>query len=178
MDQIAAELAISKRTIYELFKDKNDLVYQCIENMGRSNYNELHEIIARADNVIEALYLIGQHREKKRAGINHLFFDDVEKSFPNLRKLFVKGLGPGQKPVTYTILKRGIKEGIFRKELNIDIVDVFIHEMMRICHSSDIFPKDSPTNEILWNIVIPYFRGISTEKGKELIEKHFPLEHI
>ena len=54
MDQIAAELGISKRTIYELFKDKDDLLLQCIEEMGKRNNRELHDIVVKSENVIEA----------------------------------------------------------------------------------------------------------------------------
>lgn len=177
MDQIAAELGISKRTIYELFKDKDDLLLQCIEEMGKRNNRELHDIVVKSENVIEALYMIGQHGEKKKAAINPLFFDDIGKLYPHLLKIFIKKQGPGHESVSYTILKKGTHQGIFRKELNLDIVDVFIHEMMKICHDISIFPEDSNSSGIIKNIVIPYFRGISTDKGKELIEKHFPFNN-
>ena len=178
MDQIAASVGMSKRTIYEMFKDKDELLWQCIETMNRQHEKELHEIISHSENAIEAIYMIGQHGEKKKAGINRLFFEDFEKLYPQMRRLLIKRSEPGDESITYTILKRGIKEGIFRKGMNLVIVDIFIHEMMKISHSTDVFPENTNTGEIIENIVIPYFRGISTKKGLELIEKHFAFENL
>ena len=66
MNQIAGETGISKRTLYEVFKDKDDLLKQCIEQMAEQNAIEMEKIINASDNTIEALYLIGQHGERKK----------------------------------------------------------------------------------------------------------------
>lgn len=173
MDHIASAVGMSKRTIYELFKDKDKLLYECIETLNRQHESELQEIISNSDNAIEALYLIGQHGENKKASINRLFFDDLEKLYPQLRKLIMGRNKPGNESISYTLLKRGISEGIFRKELNLIIVDTFIKEMMKIIHNQEVFDDTSNTIELIDNIVIPYFRGIATTKGLELINKHF-----
>lgn len=173
MDHIASAVGMSKRTIYELFKDKDRLLYQCIETMNRQHERELQEIISNSDNAIEALYLIGQHGENKKASINRLFFDDLDKLYPQLRKLIMGRNRPGNESISYTLLKRGISEGIFRKELNLTVVDTFINEMMKIIHDQEIFDDHLYTTELIENIVIPYFRGIATTKGLELINKHF-----
>jgi len=175
MDQIAGELGISKRTIYEIFKDKDDLLVQCLQEMGKLHNNELREIISKSENVIEALYHIAQHGERKRASANVLFFEDLEKLYPQILQNFKNRKGKEEESVTITILKKGIVEGIFREELNIKIVEVFIHEMMKICYKKDLFPGNFNDLTIIENIIIPYFKGISTRKGQELIDKHFPV---
>jgi TetR/AcrR family transcriptional regulator, cholesterol catabolism regulator len=178
MDQIASAVGMSKRTIYELFKDKDKLLFQCIETMNKQHEAELYEIISRSDNAIEALYLIGQHGENKKANINWLFFDDLEKLYPGLQHLIIREKRPGNKSISYTLIKRGIDEGIFRIGLNLTIVDTFIHEMMKIVHNPDVFQGNSNPRELIDNIVVPYFRGIATTKGMELIEKHFPYQNL
>lgn len=77
MDQIAEEAGMSKRTIYELFRDKDTLVWECLETMNRNHMQEVKNILASASNVIEALYRAGLHGEKKKSVINHLFFEDL-----------------------------------------------------------------------------------------------------
>jgi hypothetical protein len=176
MDQIASAVGMSKRTIYELFRDKDELLQHCIEWLNKQHENELSEIISSSENAIEALYLIGQHGEKKKAGINRLFFEDLEKLYPDLKQLIIRNNNPGNESISYMILKRGIMEGIFRKGLNLSIVDTFILEMMKMVHNTEIFQDMSNSRELIENIVIPYFRGISTHKGMELIEKHFPFQ--
>lgn len=173
MNQIAGETGISKRTLYEVFKDKDDLLKQCIEQMAEQNAIEMEKIINASDNTIEALYLIGQHGERKKSTVNRLFFEDMDKLYPHLKKLFMKR-SDKEETITFKILKKGINEGIFRKEIDLRIVDTFIHEMMRICHNSELFANDTNNSELVENIVIPYFRGISTQTGQDLLEKHFP----
>ena len=59
MDQIASELGMSKRTIYEHFRDKDTLLRECLETMNMQHTVEVNEILAGASNVIEALYRLG-----------------------------------------------------------------------------------------------------------------------
>lgn len=175
MDQIADEVGMSKRTIYELFKDKDALVIECLETMHRKQMVEIREIIANTSNVIEALYRMGQHGEKKKASINHLFFEDIKKLYPQIWDLMKKRARTGADSFSLNILTKGIEEGIFRSDLNVEIVDIFFNAMMEIFHKKDIFPENTTDKELLYNIVIPYYIGISTEKGKTIIEQYIPL---
>jgi TetR/AcrR family transcriptional regulator, cholesterol catabolism regulator len=178
MDQIASAVGMSKRTIYELFKDKYELLLQCIQTISNQHKKELDEIISNSDNAIEALYLMGQHSEKKKAAINWLFFDDLEKMYPELKRSLAGRNKLGDETISYKILKRGIREGIFKKNLNLVIVDIFIHEMIKIVHAREIFPENTNSMEIIENILIPYFRGISTENGIKLMDKHFTFKKL
>jgi TetR/AcrR family transcriptional regulator, cholesterol catabolism regulator len=175
MDQIAEEVGMSKRTIYELFKDKDTLVLECLESMHRKQMAEIREILANSSNVIEALYNVGQHGERKKSEMSFLFFEDIRKLYPNIWNTMKQRARSGAGSFSYNILVKGIEEGIFRKEINIEIVDTFMNIMMETLHKKDVFPKDTADKELLRNIIIPYYMGISTEKGKRLIEQYIPL---
>lgn len=175
MDQIAEEVGMSKRTIYELFKDKDTLVLECLETMHKIQIEEIQVIIANASNVIEALYRMGQHREKKKATINHLFFEDIRKLYPQLWDFIVKKSKTGVNSFTKQILTKGMNEGIFRNDINVEIVDTFIFSMMEILHKKEIFPENTTDRDLILNIIVPYYMGISTEKGQRLIEQYLPL---
>ena len=172
MDQIASNAGISKRTIYELFKDKNDLLEQCIKEISESHQIDLQQILDKSENVIEALFKIGQHAEKKRTSINPLFFEDLDKLYPEIKEKLTKSTRTDKDSITFKILKTGIQEDIFRKEINIEVVDVFIHEMMKICNRNELFSENINTQVIIKSIVVPFFRGISTKKGNELLDKY------
>lgn len=175
MDQIAEEVGMSKRTIYELFKDKDTLVLECLEAMHRQQMQEIQEIISGSANVIEALYLMGERGEKKRAMINHLFFEDIRKLYPQIWDKLKSRAKAGTDSFSYKILTQGIKEGIFREDLNVEIVDIFFNAMMEILHKKDIFPENTSDKELLKNIIVPYYSGISTEKGKQIIDGYVKL---
>jgi len=172
MDQIAGELGMSKRTLYELFRDKDDLLMHCLIEMGRNFRNQVHSIISESDNIIEAMFRIADHSERKKASANILFFEDLDKYYPQLRdRLRIEA--EGEESIFIKILKMGIREDIFKKDLHITVVEKFIQEMMKICGNKNIFPADTENNILIKNIIIPYFLGISTGKGQQLIELHF-----
>jgi AcrR family transcriptional regulator len=175
MDQIAEEVGMSKRTIYELFKDKDTLVWECMESMHRMYTLEVQEILAKSSNVIEALYNLGKHGEKKKSLINRSFFEDIKKLYPAMWETLKQRNKPGPGSFSYKIFTKGVEEGIFNKDINIAIVDAFIHVMMDSFHGKDTYPENTTDKDILKNIIIPYYMGISTEKGKKLIEQYIPL---
>ncbi|MBN2613609.1 MAG: TetR/AcrR family transcriptional regulator, partial [Bacteroidales bacterium] len=173
MDQIAAEAGVSKRTIYEMFKDKDDLLLHSMELMSSRYNQELNEIVTSAENAIEALFKIARHGEMKKATVNHLFYEDFKKFYPGIWLRFKKRYGPGSESISYKILQKGINEGIFRKGLDLVIVDTFIHLLMEISHKKEDFPEKTTPEQLVENVIIPYFNGIATKKGQGLIEKYF-----
>jgi len=175
MDQIASELGMSKRTIYEHFRDKDTLLRECLEAMNRQHTIEVNEILAGASNVIEALYRLGQHGENKKAAINCLFFDDLKKLNPGLWNTMKNKSKPGPGSFSYAILEKGVKQKIFRDDLNLELVDIFIHIIMESFHEKDAYPSNVSRIDILKSTIIPYYQGIATEKGKKLIDEYLTL---
>lgn len=175
MDQIAEEVGMSKRTIYELFRDKDTLVRECLETMNENYLQEAQEILAHASNVIEALYKFGQHGHRTKSEINQAFFEDIRKIYPHFWEALKKRAKPVEGSFTCKILENGIKEGIFINDLNVEIVDAFFSVMMETFHKKDIFPENTSPQDLIRNIITPYFLGISTEKGKKLIEQYSNL---
>lgn len=173
MDRITSELGMSKRTIYELFNDKDTLLWECLETMHRQQTIEVNEILAVASNVIEALYKLGQYGEQKNAAINCLFFEDLKKLNPDFWNTMKNKSKPGPGSFSYAILEKGVKQKIFRANLNLVLVDTFIHIIMNSFHEKDVYPLNYSRADILKNTIIPYYQGIATEKGKKLIDEYF-----
>lgn len=175
MDAIASELGISKRTIYELFHDKDDLVVQALRQMIISHNNEMLGIITGSDNVIEAIVLIMRMESQKRMHFTKVFAEDIKKYYPVVYTSFYSCKESLKEfSASYRLLEKGIKEGIFRKGLRINLVDNFLHEVINLMHNSERIRMMNPQGaEVLDNIFLPYFRGLCTRKGLELMDKYF-----
>jgi TetR/AcrR family transcriptional regulator, cholesterol catabolism regulator len=175
MDNLAGELGISKRTLYEQFRDKDELVIQCITHMITEDNKELVEMIEQADNVVEAMILIIKRQEEKRKDFPKVFIEDIKRYYPRVNEAFYSCRETlKQFSASYTLLERGRWQGIFREDLKYDLIDNFIHEMIGLFHHSDRIKLTNPTpGDIFHNIMLPYFRGISTAKGLEMIDKYF-----
>ncbi len=168
MDMIAQSLGISKRTIYENFRDKNDLVNNFISLAMVDHKKRAYEILAGSKNVIEALFNFDIFNQSAMKDVNPLFFNDLKRYHG---EVFHKNILTGEArnfELTYTILRRGQNEGVFIKEINLEIANQFIHYMF------DFFQKmkeDKQCNQnLIWtSVILPYLRGICTEKGQDIL---------
>jgi TetR/AcrR family transcriptional regulator, cholesterol catabolism regulator len=175
MDSLASELGISKRTIYEMFRDKDELVIESLRYMIIENNKELLEIIKDTENVVEAMFLITRRQEKRRKEFPRVFLEDIKKYFPLVQASFYSCKDDLKKfSATFTLLELGRKQGIFRTDLMTELVDNFIHEIISIIHTSDRIRLLNPADkDVLHSIMLPYFRGICTAKGLGLMNKYF-----
>jgi AcrR family transcriptional regulator len=174
MDFIAIDLGISKRTIYELFKDKDELLLHAIEYLIKTNNAKLMQIVDQTDNVIEAIFVIIDHQHKQITSQNLIIFEDLKKFFVRLNASWHTNREKCREfSVSYALLERGKKEGVFRDELKIDVVDTFIFELVNLYHSSEgIRLMNLSRKEALENIFLPYFRGLCTVNGQTLIDSY------
>jgi AcrR family transcriptional regulator len=170
MDQISAELGISKRTLYEIFKDKDDLVSQSIEEGIKAHKAYCNKVILESDNVIEAIFNIGKLNYNLFSKINPLFFEDFKKYHFEIFKKINKNNGLRDFKITESLLHRGVNEGIFSDYLDLDLVNLFLHKMIDLTYLEE-FSKYGD-KKILASMFLPYLSGISTKKGEKLVSKY------
>jgi len=131
------------------------------------------DIINKSENVIEAVYKICKWGEEIRKSFNPLFFEDLKRYHYKIYDETIKKSSLKTNNIQL-LLKKGINEGNFKKGLNSEIIAIFIDEVVKIMHNEEIFNLNIYNEKDLFNnIIMPYFIGISSDKGKELIEKYF-----
>lgn len=172
MDDIAAALGISKRTVYEVFKNKNELVVTCLKELAVQQDKIYTEIIYNSGNVIETFALFIREGIKVMNSVNPVFVSDLKKFYPAIADTVFKDSDKKRYDMTYQLLERGIEEGIFRKDINIPIITRLFHEQINVITDEQMFPRDRFDHvEVFRNLVINFMRGISTQKGIDIIEK-------
>ena len=179
MDQIAGQLGISKRTLYESFKDKNNLLLEGMKVFMMNKKEEALEIVKKTSNVVEAIYTFGKWGEDTKRKITPLFFEDIKKYYPEVHEQFFSQHTVRDFTITHTLIVKGMNEGVFLKDLNADLVNDYVYELMNIIHNDSIFPKNEYSErELFKNIIMPYFVGICTKKGQQFIEQYFTDEMV
>lgn len=180
MDRIANAVGISKRTVYENYKDKNDLLSNFLITGMLSFKKQTLHMIKDADNVIDALFRFSESNRKIMKNINPLFFEDLKKYHSNVANDVMNNHSIRNREISYTILKKGVNEGTFIKSIDIDLANEFIHNVMEFFHKKDICGEID--HIVFWNTVhLPYLKGICTEKGHLLLNsflaKHENYNH-
>jgi len=172
MDEIAVSLGISKRTVYETFKDKTELIHTCLRDLIRQRDERSQEVIASSANVIEAIFTSMQDGIKAINTINPLFFHDLKKYYPVIWKTLHEENKEKHYNLTYTQLRKGVNEGLFRKDIHIGIVSKLFHEQVNLISDESVFPREQyELTDLFKNLMINFVRGISTQKGIDLVDK-------
>ena len=171
MDEIAASLGISKRTVYENFKDKKELVSNCLHELMIQQEIKTKELCSKSENVIETISYLMQEGIKKLNSINPLFFTDLKKFYPEIAETIYNENVKSSQELTTQLLRKGIEEGIFQEDIHIPIVTKLFHEQINVISDEKLFPPDEYNfSEVYKNLVINFMRGISTSKGIAIIE--------
>lgn len=175
MDSLASDLGMSKRTIYELFGQKDDLVIETFRYLISQENQELLEIIQRSTHMVDALFRIIRRKIESRQKVSPLFIEDLTRYFARIQEMFFTEYDNlSRYSASFVLFQKGIQEGIFRSDIDLVIVDNFLHEMMNIVHTGIRMKAFQLTNaDVLRNIFIPYFRGLATSKGQQLIDEFF-----
>ncbi len=126
MDDIAQSMGMSKKTLYELISDKTALVELVLDKLRQEDV-ERFSVFNREDlNAIEKFYAFHKLLRSQIKDIGMIFFYDLDKYYPSLlgnfkdsQRAFLLGQFSGN-------LKEGMSDGLYRDDLNIDLVSNFM----------------------------------------------------
>ncbi len=170
MDMLANQMGMSKRTIYEIFRDKDELLNGVLDWMTEKQRGLMKDIMKGSENVIEAIFKILDIMTEHFRNMSPAFKLDMKK-YHNDIVMKINDAGEVPYYVNNTdILLRGIREGIFRKDIDIAITNKCLVEVVRMSNDKDLFPPDNFSDQdVVRDFFINYLRGISTQKGLDLI---------
>lgn len=168
MDDISQPLKMSKRTLYQLFAEKEDLIIACLEQQVRSDQEQLSARVKSSNNVLEALlYELESHIERLH-GCSMAFFTDIE-YYPKVQR-HMEGLHQEQIAMYHTYMEQGVAQGLFRQELNIDFaLRMLWAQNMQLC-TNKVMRTIQPS-EFLINVCGIFLRGCATFEGIALIDR-------
>jgi AcrR family transcriptional regulator len=172
MDSIANELGISKRTIYEVFSDKDELLIGVLRSMAERQKELLKKVLDESENAIVAIFRLLEVNRIHFQNMSPAFQSDMKKfHFEVLTRNSDKYEMPDYRN-NQKVIERGIKEKLFRKDINPELVNRCLDQLAKSIVNNDLYPFDEFSfKEVISNVLINYLKGISTREGVELIEK-------
>jgi AcrR family transcriptional regulator len=169
MSDIANKLGISKRTLYEVFRDKEELLDDCINAHIEKTDREVKSLVNNSDNVIDTLMRIYAKHLNEAKSVNKVVHD-LRKYHPRIfQKIECK-----QKEGVDTfvpLFKKGVEQGLLRDDVNFEIVLWLFKSQFKVLMDDDYIPTDKySSNEIVRTIIVNFIRGIVTRQGSERID--------
>jgi TetR/AcrR family transcriptional regulator, cholesterol catabolism regulator len=172
MDTIARKMKISKRTIYENFKDKETLIKEAIDFSQREQVETNNKILKESGNTIEAFLELLKISSALLSKINPLYFRDLRRLYPKIWNEKINQSKTHSHEIIQCLLNKGIKEGIYRKDINEELISLILIEQLYMLSDPQIFPKKFSIVELFGNIILTMTRGLLTGKGLQMLESY------
>ena len=167
MDDVAQSLSISKRTLYEIYKDKEELLYQGVVQFDQEAKQSMSAFIEQAPSVMDIILEAYQRRVVRTGSVNPLFYEDIQK-YPKVVDYLNK-----EREHTYAsfieLLRRGVNEGYFRTDIDYELVAQMFNAINTFVMTQHLLSRYS-IQEVFTNMLLVPLRGFCTEKGLQVIE--------
>ncbi|MBR1427598.1 MAG: helix-turn-helix transcriptional regulator [Prevotella sp.] len=170
MDDIAASLSISKRTLYELYENKEQLLLEGISLQISSNHSNLEHFAQTASNEMEIVIYVIKRKLEELGSVNPLFFSDLNKYDHALR--FLQQSREQNRKQTMLFINKGIEHGYFMSDLNYDIISKISDGVMNHVVETKLY-EQYPLRDLFVNYVFVQIRGLCTEKGISMLDEIF-----
>lgn len=173
MDDVARELGISKKTLYQYFKDKEDLVDQVVDSyfLNNPNFNLLE---VEGMNAIDRIMNVRSHMIKMFKLVQNNLEYDLKKSYPKVYNKIIKFKREKIYEDNLSVMEQGKKEGLFREDVDSDFAARLMVGRFLLTFNPDngIFTDEEVRDIQLFDQIIDYhFHGICTEKGLEYFKQ-------
>ena len=170
MDFLATEMGISKRTLYERFKDKETLLRKTLEYQDKKSRQEREKLAKECTNPLELNLMEYKAISDSLRRINRNYIRDLQKYHPQIADYFTKKRETDMEKVV-SVMEKSIQEGYIRAELNPRILALLLRvQLETLIYSEEIEKNHFSYPEVFESIVLYYARGIASPKGLELIE--------
>jgi AcrR family transcriptional regulator len=173
MDDIARHLGMSKKTIYQFFKDKNELVMALVKKKLREDENQMSEIISKSGNVIEEMINMMKCSEDIFSRINPIVIHDLQKYHQEAWRQFQNFKSGVLIRTLEELLIKGIKQGYIRPDIDVKIIARMRVYQVELGFNTTVFPVAEFN---IWKVQQQFHEhfnyGICTLKGYKLLNQY------
>jgi TetR/AcrR family transcriptional regulator, cholesterol catabolism regulator len=172
MDDVASQLGISKKTLYKLVRDKDDLVGKIVDQEIEIQKNDSSCIFDKELNAIEELLMVSKMVNQKLKQVNPATEFDLRKYYPEHYQKLVNARREKMYENVVANLVKGKKEGFYRDDLIDDIIGKLQVSRIESMLDNEVFSIDEFTSpKFFQEIFVYHIRGISNKKGIDFLEK-------
>ena len=173
MDDLATQLGISKKTIYQYFKDKDALVSSVVENDLAKHALICNQSMQIADNAVHEIFLLMTVLQELFSSMNPLTLFEIEKYYPLAFDKIKKHKDDFIFSMISANLEKGIAEGLYRKDVDVTILSKYRLETSLIPFNIHVFhPSKFDMLKVNLQIIEHFVYGVATLEGHKLMDAY------
>ncbi len=174
MNDVSEALGISKRTLYEHFSNKEELLRQCIIRHYKSHKQQIEKLEEDASNPVDIMHRHFRYHVIRINDYHPNFLNELQKLHPNIWHTLVAELVEDRERYTTELITEGIRQGYFREDIYPAIAAKLLFAHVDLLSDTDTFPLERiPRADLFRQILTGFLRGLSTEKGFKEVENLF-----
>lgn len=168
MDDIAAKLAISKRTLYEIYENKETLLLEALKmHEAQMDAHMSKYVEDGSHNVIETIIEYYDIHIQHTAEVNPVFYEELHR-YPGVLAYFEQKHVERMRSQRL-FFQRGVAEGLFRGDVDYNILSRIADATIDYVMRTQMY-HEFKLGYILYNVAFLYVRGICTEEGVKLLD--------
>lgn len=173
MDDIARHLGISKKTIYQFFTDKNELVIALVRKRMQDDECQMKDIMEQSSDVIERMLNMMKCSEDIFSRINPILIHDLQKYHPEAWAVFQQFKSGVVIRTLEQLLSEGVTQGYIRTDIDVKVMARMRMHQVELGFNTSVFPlaEFSPW-QVQYQFLEHFNYGICTLEGYKLLEQH------
>ena len=172
------KLDIRSSTFQELFASRDDMVLKAVRHDNETMKQEQAKMLEKASNPVEEIMMILVDGIERMKQINPVYIADLQQ-YSEAWEVNVDFITSNNQLVNAEILNRGILQGYFRKDINLQLVTKIILEQFFMLINPMVFPPQKYNlSEVFRSVYLYYIRGICTEAGGKQAEEFFARNNV
>jgi len=173
MDDIANNLGMSKKTVYQYYADKDELVEAVVEGHISMIQGDCIDCRNDARDAVHEIFITMERIMEEFSNMNPMLLYDLEKFHFKAYQRFKEHKDKFLAQMIHANIEWGIKDELYRPDINIDVLCKFRIESMMIPFNVSVFPPGKFNLAALSGVIIEHFvYGLATIKGHKLIQKY------
>lgn len=173
MDDIAHSLGMSKKTLYQYYADKDELVNAMIRNHIQQMQTDCEGCREQANDAIHEIFITMERIVDELSNMNPMVLYDLEKFHYKAFQHFKEHKDKYLVKIVRNNIEWGISQGLYREDVNVDVMSKFRLESMMLPFNVSVFPPGKYNLATISEMIIENFiYGLATIKGHQLIQQY------
>ena len=171
MDSVASSLSISKRTLYEIFESKSDMIVKTMSYMNEVRRKVTYEAYMSAPNSLNGILRIFLLQREFICNVNVNFFRDMDQISRDIRENYRE---ESERNIvdSQNFIKQGIEEGVLRDDIDFTVQFRILEiQMESLKRMEEHFPPEITLIRAYDAIYVGFLRGIVSAKGMEMLDE-------
>ena len=177
MEDIARPLGISKKTIYQHFTDKEDILCQVMQTKIAQDQSEMSCMAIETANPIEELMMVMEMMHKNQYEVSPNLIIDIRRHYPQASLLFRQHIEQHLMKSILENIQIGVSQGLYRNDINPSILARMRVEQIELAFNNDFFPANQYSMlDVQRELIHHFVRGMLTEQGFAIYNQYLNKE--